>query len=163
MKRFVSLALVVAIVAVAFVSCGLVYPNAGTYTDEYKTTVIEIGAYDEETESGTMSVVNSLNDDINYTGTYTLEENDPDVSSILVFTTSDGQVIEYLYDVTMDVLQDLESQIIYYGPNAVVVDPEDVQAVFDALLGNNDDEDAETTEAADAETTEAADGEDAAE
>ncbi len=118
MKRFVSLALVLAIVLVSFVACGIVIP-VGTYADSTGTSIIEVGEYDESAKSGTMRITNTINTDLVYEGTYTLSKNEADVSSIVTFTTTDGQVMEFVYDITLDVMQDLDSLIAYYGPNYV--------------------------------------------
>ncbi|HIT59141.1 MAG TPA: hypothetical protein IAC39_05485 [Candidatus Faeciplasma pullistercoris] len=118
MKRVISLAIVIAMVLVTFVSCGVVIP-VGTYTDGTGTSIIELGEYDTGAKSGTMKISNTINTNLVYEGTYTLTENEADVSSLLTFTTSDGEVMEFVYDVTLDVIQDLDSLIVYYGANYV--------------------------------------------
>ena len=55
MKRVISLAIVIAMVLVTFVSCGVVIP-VGTYADGTGTSIIELGEYDTGAKSGTMKI-----------------------------------------------------------------------------------------------------------
>ncbi len=117
MKKIISVALVMVMVLCCFTACGtIVEPNAGTYTDSSGTLVVEVGAYDGE--SGTMKIYNTMNDTNSYEGTYVLEQNESGVSSIITFTATDGSTVEFVYDSTMDAMQDLSSSTVYYGPNA---------------------------------------------
>lgn len=117
MKKIISVALVMVMVICCFTACGtVVEPNAGTYTDSSGTLVVEVGAYDGT--SGTMKMYNNMNDENAYEGTYVLEQNESGVSSIITFTASTGDVVEFVYDSTMDAMQNLSSSTVYYGPNA---------------------------------------------
>ncbi len=119
MKKIISVALVMVMVICCFTACGtIVEPAVGTYTDSSGTLVVEVGEYDGE--SGTMKIYNTMNDTNSYEGTYVLEQNESGVSSIITFTASSGEVTEFVYDSTVDAMQDLESQTVYYGPNADV-------------------------------------------
>lgn len=104
-------------VAACFTACGTIVEPSGTYTDSSGTNVIEVGAYDSSAETGNMTVSNTLNDNA-YEGTYVLSQNEAGVSSILTFTSADGETMEFVYDSTLDAMQDLSSGITYYGPNA---------------------------------------------
>ncbi|MCD7804949.1 MAG: hypothetical protein LUH03_07375 [Oscillospiraceae bacterium] len=117
MKKIISVALVMVMVVCCFTACGtIVEPNVGTYTDTSGTLVVEVGEYDGE--SGTMKMYNTINDTNSYEGTYVLEQNESGVSSIITFTTTEGSTVEFVYDSTMDAMQDLDSATVYYGPNA---------------------------------------------
>ncbi len=119
MKRLISVALALVMVLVAFTACGeVIKPAVGTYADGTGTSIIEVGAYDEKAESGTMKISNTLSDLV-YEGTYTISENEPKVSSILTLTTTAGEEMSFVYDITLDVMQDINSCIAYYGPNYV--------------------------------------------
>ena len=63
-------------------------------------------------------MTNTLNEDILLEGSYTLEVCEADISSWVDVTLTDGTTMTFLYDVTMDVLQDQSSLINYFGPNA---------------------------------------------
>ncbi|MCD7822707.1 MAG: hypothetical protein LUG86_01615 [Oscillospiraceae bacterium] len=113
MKKIISVALVMVMVLCCFTACGtIVEPNVGTYTDSSDTLVVEVG------EDGAMKMYNNMNDENSYEGTYVVEQNEAGVSSIITFTTSDGSTVEFVYDSTMDAMQDLASGTVYYGPNA---------------------------------------------
>lgn len=105
-------------VLVAFTACGTVVIPVGTYADGTGTSVVEVGAYDEKAATGTMKISNTISDLV-YEGNYTLEINESKISSILTFTASSGEVMTFIYDATIDVMQDLESKIAYYGANYV--------------------------------------------
>ncbi len=120
MKRLISVALALVMVLCVFTACGTPVCPVGTYKDSTETSIIEMGAYDEKTETGTMKITNTINLDLVLEGTYTLTENEAKVSSFVTFTASNGEVTEYLYDVTMDVMQSRgDSPINYFGPNYV--------------------------------------------
>ncbi len=117
MKKLISVALVMVMVVCCFTACGtIVEPNVGTYTDSSNTLVVEVGEYDGT--SGTMKMYNNMNDENSYEGTYVLEQNESGVSSIITFTADSGETVEFVYDSTIDAMQNLDSQTIYYGPNA---------------------------------------------
>lgn len=118
MKRLISVALVLVMVLGLFTACGKIVEPAGTYTDQTGTSIIEVGTYDAKAKSGTMKITNTLNPDINIEGTYTLAQNVSGESSLVTLTLSDGATMEFLYDATMDVIQDRESLIAYFGPNS---------------------------------------------
>ncbi len=103
-----------------FTACGTLVCPVGTYADGTQTSIIELGAYDENAESGTMKITNTINTDLVYEGTYTLSDNGGDKeTSIVTFNVDDGSVIEYVYDSTLDVMQNIETGIAYYGANYV--------------------------------------------
>ena len=106
-------------VLVVFTACGTPVSPVGTYKDDTGTSIIEVGAYDAKEKVGTIKITNTLNPDILIEGTYTLEENEAKISSWVDFTASDGTTTEFIYDATMDALQDRSSNITYFGPNYV--------------------------------------------
>lgn len=117
MKRLISVALALVMVLVVFTACGTPVSPVGTYADETGTSVIEVGAYDAKAKSGTFKITNTINTDLVIEGTYTLEECEAKISSWLDFTAADGTTTEFLYDSTMDALQDRSSGITYFGSN----------------------------------------------
>lgn len=119
MKRLISVALVLVMVLCVFTACGKIVEPVGTYADGTGTSIVEVGAYDAKAKEGSMKITNTINTDILLQGTYTLEQNEAEVSSIVVFTLTDGTVMQFVYDATVDVMQDLDSGIAYYGPNYV--------------------------------------------
>lgn len=120
MKRLISVALALVMVLCVFTACGTLVCPVGTYQDSTQTSVIEMGAYDEKAESGTMKITNTINTDMVREGTYALSDNGGDKeSSIVTFTEADGTVTEFVYDSTLDVMQDITSGIAYYGANYV--------------------------------------------
>ncbi len=120
MKRLISVALALVMVLCVFTACGTLVCPVGTYKDSTETSVIEMGAYDEKAESGTMKITNTINTDLVTEGTYTLSDNGGSKeSSIVIFTASDGTESKYVYDATQDVMQNLETQMAYYGANYV--------------------------------------------
>lgn len=119
MKRLISVALALVMVLVVFTACGTPVSPVGTYADDTGTSIIEVGAFDEKAESGTLKITNTINTDLLIEGTYTLEDNEPKISSFVIFTAADGTVTEFIYDSTMDALQDRTSGITYFGPNYV--------------------------------------------
>lgn len=104
-------------VMVVFTACGTPVSPVGTYTDDTGTSIIEVGAYDAKEKTGTLRITNTLNDEIDTNGTYVLEECEAKISSWVDFTAADGTVTTFLYDSTMDALQDQTSGITYFGPN----------------------------------------------
>lgn len=120
MKRLISVALALVMVLCLFTACGKLVCPVGTYKDGTETSVIELGAYDEKAESGTVKKTNTINTDLVYEGTYALSDNGGDkTSSIITFTFTNGTVEEYVYDSTMDVMQNIGDGIAYYGANYV--------------------------------------------
>ncbi len=120
MKRLISVALALVMVLCVFTACGKLVCPVGTYKDSTETSIIELGAYDEKAESGTMKMTNTINTDLVTEGTYTLSDNGGDKeSSIVTFTASDGTVTEFIYDATMDVMQNIGDGLAYYGANYV--------------------------------------------
>lgn len=120
MKRLISVALALVMVLCMFTACGKLVCPVGTYKDNTETSIIELGAYDEKAESGTMKVSNTINAEMNSEGTYTLSDNGGDkTSSIVTYTASNGTVTEFVYDSTMDVMQNIGGGIAYYGANYV--------------------------------------------
>lgn len=117
MKRLISLALALVMVLVVFTACGTPVSPVGRYADETGTSIIEVGAYDAKAKSGTLKITNTINTDLVIEGTYTLEENEAKVSSWVDFTAADGTLTTFIYDSTMDALQDQTSGITYFGPN----------------------------------------------
>ena len=118
MKKFISVALAFVMVMGLFTACGAAVQPAGTYADQFGTSIVEIGAYDAKEETGSFKMTNTLNEDILLEGSYTLEVCEADISSWVDVTLTDGTTMTFLYDVTMDVLQDQSSLINYFGPNA---------------------------------------------
>ena len=118
MKKFISVALAFVMVMCLFPGCGAAVQPAGTYADQFGTSIVEIGAYDAKEETGSFKMTNTLNEDILLEGSYTLEVCEADISSWVDVTLTDGTTMTFLYDVTMDVLQDQSSLINYFGPNA---------------------------------------------
>ena len=118
MKKFISVALAFVMVMCLFTACGAAVQPAGTYADQFGTSIVEIGAYDAKEETGSFKMTNTLNEDILLEGSYTLEVCEADISSWVDVTLTDGTTMTFLYDVTMDVLQDQSSLINYFGPNA---------------------------------------------
>lgn len=118
MKKFISVALAFVMVMCLVTACGAAVQPAGTYADQFGTSIVEIGAYDAKEETGSFKMTNTLNEDILLEGSYTLEVCEADISSWVDVTLTDGTTMTFLYDVTMDVLQDQSSLINYFGPNA---------------------------------------------
>lgn len=125
MKRLISVALILVMVLCAFTACTkLEAPVDGSvYTDGTGSNSITFGAYDAENNVGTYTITSTLSD-IVVTGTYTVIENDPEVPSYILTFKVDGAAeedpgVEYVFDKTMDVVQDITTGIAYFGPNYV--------------------------------------------
>mgnify|MGYP003516849443 CR=1 FL=1 len=123
MKKILSVAIVLVMALVCLTACSpkLAAP-VGTYVDEYDTNVLTFGAYDEKENTLTLTISNKLNDENVIKGTCTIEVNDPELPSyIVVFTNEAGEVSEYVYDASIDLVQGPigGSLITYYGANYV--------------------------------------------
>lgn len=125
MKRLISVALILVMVLSVFTACTkLEAPLDGTvYTDGTDTNYITFGAYDADNNVGTYTIASNLSD-IVVTGTYTVMENDPEAPSYILTFKVDGAAeddlgTEYVFDKTMDVVQDLSTGIAYFGVNYV--------------------------------------------
>lgn len=121
MKKIISLALVLVMALVCLTGCTKLAAPVGTYADGTETSILEFGAYDEENNVCPLTISNTISG-LTITGTCTILENDPDLPSyIVVFTADSGETWEYVYDASIDVVQDLieNSYICYYGANYV--------------------------------------------
>lgn len=96
----------------------------GTYKDGTETSVLEFGAYDEANNVCTLVISNTISGGV-INGTCAIEENDPSLPSyIVVFTSDAGEVSEYIYDASIDVIQEYDATtgtggICYFGANYV--------------------------------------------
>ncbi len=121
MKKFISLALVLVMALVCLTGCAKLAAPVGTYADGTETSILEFGAYDEKNNTCTLTISNTISG-LTITGNCVIEENDPKLPSyIVVFTADSGESWEYVYDASIDVVQDLidGSNICYYGANYV--------------------------------------------
>lgn len=125
MKKVISLALVFIMAVCCLTACGtkLAAP-VGAYKDGTETSILEFGAYDEENNTCTLTISNTISGGV-INGTCTIEMNDPDCPSYFVCFTSDaGEYSEYIYDASIDVVQEYDPSlgtvgICYYGANYV--------------------------------------------
>ena len=125
MKRLISVALVLVMVLAVFTACTkLEAPVDGTaYSDGTGTNTITFGTYDAENNIGTYTITSNLSDMV-VTGTYTVLENDPEVPSYILTFMVDGAEegtpgVEYVFDKAMDVIQNTQDGVAYFGPNYV--------------------------------------------
>lgn len=122
MKKVISLALVFVMAICCLTACGTkIQAPVGTYKDGTETSILEFGAYDEANKTCTLTISNTISGDV-ITGTCTFEVNDPDLPSFwITFTSNAGETWEYIYDTSIDVVQDYiaNSGICYYGANYV--------------------------------------------
>lgn len=125
MKRLISVALVLVMVLAVFTACTkLEAPAAGAaYSDGTGTNTITFGEYDAENNIGTYVMTSTLSD-MEIKGTYTVMENDPEVPSYILTLLVDGAEegdlgVEFVFDKTMDVIQNTVDGVAYFGPNYV--------------------------------------------
>ncbi len=125
MKRLISVALVLVMVLAVFTACTkLEAPVDGTaYSDGTGTNTITFGTYDAENNVGTYTITSNLSDMV-VTGTYSVLENDPEVPSYILTFVVDGAeegtpAVEYVFDKAMDVIQNTQDGVAYFGPNYV--------------------------------------------
>ncbi|MBQ8624361.1 MAG: hypothetical protein IJ424_08380 [Oscillospiraceae bacterium] len=125
MKRLISVALVLVMVLAVCTACTkLEAPVAGTaYSDGTGTNTITFGEYNADENVGTYTITSSLSD-MEVKGTYTVMENDPEIPSYILTLKVDGAAeedpgVEYVFDKTMDVIQNTVDGIAYFGPNYV--------------------------------------------
>ena len=121
MKKIISLALVLVMALVCLTGCTKLAAPVGTYADGTETSILEFGAYDEKNNTCTLTISNTISG-LTITGNCVIEENDPKRPSyIVVFTADSGESWMYVYDASIDVVQDLidGSNICYYCANYV--------------------------------------------
>ncbi len=121
MKKILSIALVLVMVVACLTGCTKLAAPVGVYADGTETSILTFGEYDAKENVVSLTISNTISG-TEVKGTAIIEENDPKLPSyIVVFTAESGEVINYIYDASIDVVQDLidGSNICYYGANYV--------------------------------------------
>ncbi len=125
MKKILAIALVLVMAMCCLTACTKLAAPVGTYADGTETSILTFGEYNADENVCPMTISNTISG-TEVKGTCVISENDPKLPSYIVtFTAEDGSVIEYVYDASIDVVQDLiaGSGICYYGPNYVEAAP----------------------------------------
>lgn len=120
MKRLISVALILVMVLTVFTACGKLEAPIGVYADGTGTNSIEFVDYNADENIGHYKTTSTLSDVV-VEGTFTVSENDPKAPSYILTFSIEGseEVVEYVFDKTMDVVQNISDGIAYFGPNYV--------------------------------------------